>query len=164
MKEDFLFKLLALISPFVSGFITYALTKRSKRDEYLMQNRLPAFKDIAAVLVKIKKYCIGQIAAEEGAEFSPYFGNEELATSALILRTELADARFLNEVFLTSKSTELLNQVAEQLSMLCNLELAMAGSPTREDAASLVGNGYTTMLDVVETTLAGVYKQVGLNN
>ena len=162
MKEDLLFKILAVVSPFVSGFFTYLLTKRSKRDEYLFQNRLPAFKDIAAVLIKIKKYCIDQIAEERGAEFSPYYGNEELVTSALMLRTELADARQLNEVFLKSSSRELLNTVDRQLSMLCNLELYMAGSKTREDAASLVGDGYTVMLEVVETSLEGMYKQVGL--
>jgi hypothetical protein len=52
MDNETLFKILAIVSPFISGAITYLLTQRAKKSEYLYQNRIPAFKEVLPILIK----------------------------------------------------------------------------------------------------------------
>jgi hypothetical protein len=158
MDNDTLFKVLAVVSPFASGFITYLLTLKSKRKEYQYQNRLPAFKEVQTVLVKIRKECMGKIAFAKGTEFAPYFSNDGSPSD---LRTNLADVRQLNEVFFSSKSKALLDDVDNHLGLMCNAELYRFAAPTREESDKRTPD-YEPLLDSVETCLAGMYKEVGI--
>ena len=159
MTNETLFKILAVVSPFAASGITYLLTLRSKKNEYLYQNRLPAFKEVANVLINIRKYCVGKMADASGAEFSPYYNENG---SGLMFRTELADVRQLNEIFLTDRSKALLDKVDTQLNLLCHAELSFFGAVTREEGLTDIGNGYSVLLEVVEGCLKSLYKEVGL--
>lgn len=161
MTNETLFKILAVVSPFAASGITYLLTLRSKKNEYLYQNRLPAFKEVASVLIKIRRYCVGKMAEERGAEFSPYYDENG---SGLMFVTELADVRQLNEIFLTDKSKALLDTVDIQLNLLCHAEMSFFGAATREEGLMYIGNAYSLLLEVVEGGLKGLYKEVGLPN
>ena len=159
MDNDTLFKVLAVVSPFISGGVTYLLTQRAKKSEYLYQNRIPAFKEVLPVLIKIKKYAMGKIALNRGAEFSPYFDEEG---SALMLRTELANISDANEVFLTKKSKHLISNIDGQLGIFCNAELSfpnIINQPENPDEEII---DYTPLFDVTEKCIAGLYKEVGL--
>ena len=160
MDNDIIFKILAIVSPFVSGVITYILTQRVKKSEYLYQNRIPAFKEILLTLIKIKKYAIGKIALSKGAEFSPYYDEEG---SSLMLRTELANVGDTNEVFLTDKSKSLIANVDSQLGIFCNAELSASGRSSSEDD-DMYNINYDSLLDVVENCIRGLYSEVGLSN
>ncbi|MDO7849586.1 hypothetical protein Q5H92_24705 [Hymenobacter sp. M29] len=162
MTNETLFKILAVVSPFAASGITYFLALRSKKNEYLYQNRLPAFKEVAAVFAKIRKYCIGRMAIEVGAEFSPFYGEDG---SALELREQLAEVRQLNEVFLTDKSKSVLESVDERLAMLCHIELQAASIvqlPEPSEYASDTLTGWSDLLNVVEDALKVLYKEIGL--
>jgi len=159
MTNETLFKILAVVSPFAASGITYLLTLRSKKNEYLYQNRLPAFKEIASVLIRIRKYCAGKIADEMGAEFAPRFDENG---SGLMFVSELADARQLNEIFLTDKSKSLLDAVDTQLNLLCHAEMSFFSASTREEGITYIGNAYSLLFEVVEGCLKGLYKEVGL--
>jgi hypothetical protein len=162
MDNDTLFKILAVVSPFVSGGFTYILTQRSKKSEYLYQNRIPAFKEMLPVLVKIKKYTMGRMALANGAEYSPYFGTEG---SALILRTELANIKESNSIFLTKRSNKFISELDSSLGNFCNAETSAWGSPegyTRDEFIAVMPD-YSPLLDIVEKCLIGLYEEVGLS-
>jgi hypothetical protein len=161
MDNDTLFKILAIVSPFISGVITYLLTQRSKKSEYLYQNRIPAFKEILPVLIKIKKYAIGKIALYTGSEFSPYHDEEG---SSLMLRTELANIGDANEVFLTDKSKGLIADVDSQLGLFCNAELSFPNIKIESENPDLEMIDYRPLLDVIEKCIRGLYSEVGLPN
>jgi hypothetical protein len=157
MDNDTLFKVLAVVSPFISGYVTYWLTNRSKKSELLYQHRMPAFKEVVAVLVKIRQYAEGKIALERGAEFSPYFDE---AGSALSLRTELANASAVNEIFLTDKSKRLIQDVDSQIGIFCNAEIWITSRPIEETESRTAD--YTPLHNVVERSLKGLYKEMNL--
>lgn len=54
-NDDSLFKILAIISPFISGiiigFISNKLSNKSKKMELLYQSKIPAFKEIHKALI-----------------------------------------------------------------------------------------------------------------
>lgn len=156
MNNEALFKILAIVSPFISGAITYILTQRAKKSEYLYQNRIPAFKEVLPILIKIKKYAIGKIALSRGAEFSPYYDEDG---SSLMLRTELANIGDNNEVFLTDKSKKLIADVDSQIGIFCNAELSYHGNKANDPTWDI---DYTPLLDVVDKCISGLYKEVGL--
>jgi hypothetical protein len=157
MDNDTLFKVLAVVSPFVSGYVTYWLTNRSKKSELLYQHRMPAFKEVVGVLVKIRQYAEGKIALERGAEFSPYFDE---AGSALSLRTDLANASAVNEIFLTDKSKRLIQEVDSQLGVFYNAEIWITGRPIEEAEPRIAD--YLPLHNVVERCLKGLYKEMDL--
>lgn len=159
MDSETFFKIAAIVSPFLSGYVTYMLTNRSKKSELLYQNRMPAFKEVVAVLVKIRRYAEGKIALERGAEFSPYFDE---AGSALSLRTELANASAVNEIFLTDKSKRLIQDVDSQIGIFCNAEIWIAGRLIDEEVPRIAD--YTPLHNVVERSLKGLYKEMNLPN
>ncbi|MBG6188417.1 hypothetical protein [Flavobacterium sp. CAN_S2] len=71
------FKFLAVISPFVSAFLTglltYYFTLKTKKFDILYQNKIPAFKEITSELIELKKFCLGRVAYFQGNEVSPYW-------------------------------------------------------------------------------------------
>ncbi len=155
-----LFKVLAFISPLVSAllasFLTYQFGIRAKKKDYLYQNRIPTYKEVFAKLFRLKKYCLGKISQNQGNEFSPYFETEG---SALEIRTDIANVIDENEMFLTVKSKQQLNNLVGTLSLLCNAEVAMLN----EEESTLDSiNIYDLTLKGVEECIKGLQEELKL--
>ena len=86
----------------------------------LMNQTIPMIKEVNDVIIKIKKYCYGKQAQNQGNEFSPYFDEQ---SSGLTLRRELADVMESNMLFIKTPTLEVLSEVDGQLSLLCNFEV-----------------------------------------
>ena len=100
-----------------------------------------------------------KIALERGAEFSPYF--DEVG-SALSLRTELANASAVNEIFLTDESKRLIQDVDSQIGIFCNAEIWIAGRLI--DVEEPRTADYIPLYEVVESSLTKLYKEMDLPN
>ena len=85
--------------------------------------QIPAFKDIIRELVAFSSYCQGRIALEQGNELSPFITEDE---SALLYRTKISSAYTINRVFLDAESKDKIITLVNNISGLCNGELANA--------------------------------------
>ena len=152
------FQIASILSPFIAAILasllSYSFTTRTKRKEFLYQNRLEAFKLIAAKITSFKKYCIGKIALHSGHEFSPYYDEEG---SGLTFRTEIANEAELNQLFLTRKSRNAIDSLLGNMSLVCNAELH---APSSADAD--YGNVYDISLRECEKCLEVLYKELNL--
>ena len=153
------FQIASILSPFIAAILvsllSYSFTTRTKRKEFLYQNRLEAFKLIAAKITSFKKYCIGKIALHSGHEFSPYYDEEG---SGLTFRTEIANEAELNQLFLTRKSRNAIDSLLGNMSLVCNAELH---APSSADAD--YGNVYDISLRECEKCLEVLYKELNLD-
>lgn len=122
------YKVLSIISPFISaflaGFLTYSFTLKSKRFDILYQNKIPAFKEIVAKLISFKTFCLGRSAYYEGNEYSPYYERE---IGAFNHRDEIVRTVELNSIFLSANSRKVINDLLNQMSGLFSAEIALAG-------------------------------------
>ena len=91
--------------------------------------------------------------------FSPYF--DEVG-SALSLRTELANASAVYEIFLTDESKRLIQDVDSQIGIFCNAEIWIAGRLIDVEEPRIAD--YTPLHNVVERSLKGLYKEMNLSN
>ncbi len=153
------FQAASLLSPFVAAALTsllsYNFATKTKRKEYLYQNRVEAFKLIAAKVAAFKIYCEGRIAILRGNEFSPYYDE---AGSGLSFRSEIARESELNQIFLTPKSRKVITSLLGNISLMCNAELAASAS--EED---LYGNVYELAAKECENCLSILYSELDLD-
>jgi hypothetical protein len=118
----------AIISPFVSAaltaFLAFKFTSKSKRIDILYQNKVPAFKEIAANIISFKNFCEGRVAYFQANEFHPFY-TDSLGT--LGHRTKIALSFEENVVFVTKDARRVISDFLNQMSGLCNAEIALAG-------------------------------------
>jgi hypothetical protein len=158
-NTDLFFQVFAVISPVISsiatGYITYSLTNRSKKTEYLYQHRISAFKAIFKVVTAIRRFALGQIALELGAETSPYFDEPG---SPLSLSDDLARIREENEIFLTERSREALDRLNNSLGGFASIVLAQAGiAPAERDSVD-----YSPLEKLAKDSQAILYEEIDL--
>lgn len=125
------YKILSILSPFVSaslaGILTYYFTLKTKKFDILYQNKIPAFKEIAATLVDFKKFCWGRTAYFQGNEFSPYY---EDSVGTLEHRTKIAETSEFNSIFLSPDCKQSIDNLLNEMSGLCNAEIAIVSGDT----------------------------------
>ena len=155
MDNELFFKALSIIGPFVSGFVTYRLTQRSKRTEYLYQYRIPAFIEVFKVVATIKRYAEGQVAMALGNEFAPVFDEPG---SPLSLRISLFESRETNDIFLTSKSREALDELNTTLDILSSAYLNQKNA----DGTDSYDIDYRPLLELVSNTQRIMYDEINL--
>lgn len=155
------YKILSILSPFVSAFLagllTYYFTLKTKKFDILYQNKIPAFKETVSKLVDLKKFCLGRIAYFQGNEFSPYFQD---TAGALHHRTEISNIYELNAIFLSSDSKKVIDNLLNEMSGLCNAEIAM----TSGDTLSGVEKEYDRILKLTENCISTLYTDLNLKN
>jgi hypothetical protein len=121
-------QIVAIISPFVSAalaaFLTYKFTYRSKRIDILYQNKVPAFKEIAANIISFKNFSEGRVAYFQANEFHPFYTD---SLSTLEHRIKIATSLEANVVFVSKNSRIVISDFLNQMSGLCNAELSIAG-------------------------------------
>ena len=121
-------QIIAIFSPFVSAvltaFLTFQFTSKSKRLDILYQNKVPAFKEVAANIISFKNFCEGRVAFFQANEFHPFY-TDSLGT--LEHRTKIALSLESNIVFVSKDSRAIVSDFLNQMSGLCNAELAIAG-------------------------------------
>jgi hypothetical protein len=156
--NDF-YQLAAVISPFISaslaGALTYFYSTKTKRKEYLYQNRIEAFKQIFAKISALKKYCAGKIASYGGHEFSPFWAE---GPGGLHHRTEIAEAALMNQIFLSKASQRVIDELIDDLGMMCNIDLQIS-SNSELDYSSI----YVTTLARSEQCLELLYTELDLD-
>ncbi|WP_139255090.1 hypothetical protein [Hymenobacter psychrophilus] len=157
------FSSFVIISPFISAALasslTYIFGTRAKRKELLYQNRIESFKQIAIRVSELKKYCIGQLAVYQGNEFSPFY---ELEGSGLTHRGAIANITEYNQIFLTSKSKKALENLINNISMICNAELYIA-SQSFDDIPVDHNSIYEYTLKQADLCLSIIYNELGLD-
>lgn len=153
------FQIASIVSPFIAAILasllSYSFTTKTKRKEFLYQNRVDSFKSIAAKITSFKKYCLGRIASLKGNEFSPYYDEEG---SGLTFRREISTDSELNQLFLTKKSRSAIDSLLNNMGPLCNAELHNA--PPNEYS---YGNVYELSLKECENCLEILYKELDLD-
>jgi hypothetical protein len=153
------YKLLSIVSPFVSAFLaslfTYFFTLRTKRFDILYQNKIPAFKEITSKLIDLKKFCIGRVAYFSGNEYSPYY---EENVGALHHRTEIANITDLNSVFFSTKSRNTIDNLLNELSGLCNAEASIVSGNEMLRAE----NEYERISRVIEKCIETLYSELNI--
>ncbi|WP_139218421.1 hypothetical protein [Pedobacter antarcticus] len=154
-----IFKLLAIISPFVSaalgGLITYIFTIRGKRYDLLYQSKIPAFKELSLELTAFRNYCLGKVASDEGNEFSPYL---EEGKGTLTHRTDIALSIAHNGIFFKPTSRQSVGELMNNMSMLCNIELGLAAG---KEYGNLKEN-YFEMANKTSDLIEMLYKELNL--
>ncbi|MBN8787250.1 MAG: hypothetical protein J0I84_09175 [Terrimonas sp.] len=119
-------QIIAIISPFVSAFLsaflTYKFTSQSKRLDILYQNKVPAFKEIAANIISFKNYCDGRVAYVQGDEFHPFYKD---SIGVLEHRTKIASSFETNIVFVSKHVRGRLSDLVNEMSRLCNAEISI---------------------------------------
>jgi len=151
--------MLAIFSPFVSvalgSLITYFFTIRGKRYDLLYQSKIPAFKEMSLELTAFRNYCLGKVASYEGNEFSPYL---EEGKGTLTHRTDIAMAIANNGIFFRPTSRETVEQLMDEMSMLCNIEVGLAAG---NDCGDLTDN-YRKMAEKTSRAIEILYKELNL--
>ena len=121
-------QIIAIISPFVSAaltaFLTFQFTSKSKRLDILYQNKVPAFKEIAANIISFKNFCEGRVAYYQANEFHPFYTD---SVGTLEHRTKIALSLEANVVFVSKDARTVISDFLNQMSGLCNAKLAIAG-------------------------------------
>ncbi|WP_303312187.1 hypothetical protein [Hymenobacter sp. BT730] len=161
-QMDF-FKIFLTIAPFISAglasFLTYSFGTKAKRKEYLYQNRVESFRQIAIKVSELKKYCFGKIALIQGNEFSPFF---DLEGSGLMHRSAIADTVDFNQIFLTKKSRQYLDELIAHMSFICNKELAISGRGMHEEPSN-DSSVYESTVKKADECLAVLYRELDLD-
>lgn len=154
------FKLFVLAAPFISAglasYLTYVSSTKAKRKEYLYQNRIEGFKEIATNIAELKRYCLGNIALNQGNEFAPFYDE---TGSGLMYRTAIAHAADFNQIFLTNISQKSISELLDQMSFICNFELLKSTNPDEFSDISV----YNATLKQAESCLSTLYKELGLD-
>ncbi|RKS03196.1 hypothetical protein [Flavobacterium sp. 102] len=155
------FKVLAVVSPFISAFLagllTYYFTLKTKKFDILYQNKIPAFKEIALKLIELKKFCLGRSAYYQGNEFSPYW---EENLGALEHRTAVAEIFEINSIFLSKSSKKSIENLISEMSGLCNAEISIAGT----NEISGVEKEYERIAKITEETINILYSDLNLKS
>jgi len=155
------------LSPFIAAFLasygTYLFTIRGKKYDILLRERITAFKTVQQRIVSLKRYCLAMIAEYEGNEFAPHFEglSDEDKMSALEHRAKLSHIVEDNLIFLSHSSRKSLNELDGQLSLLCNLELLLAGNPD-ETIKSSAKSAYDATFSIIESCIDELYSELKL--
>jgi hypothetical protein len=161
--DDILKYLWPVLAGLLASCVTYLLTIRSKKYDILLKERIPAFKSIQQRIVSLKRYCDAQLAEHQGNEFAPRFDDlpDDSRTNALGHRTLLGNVVQQNLIFLSPGSRKSLQELDAQLSLLCNLELVLAGDPD-ERIASSAPSAYEATLKRIEECVNSLYSELKL--
>jgi len=151
------YKLLAIISPFLSAgltsFITYMVTMKGKRFDLLHQSKIPAFKELSASLIAYKNYCLGQVAIYQGNEFSPYDGD---GGGTLHHRTEIARVASFNAIYFSKQTRDSIDELLNTMSGLCNAELYLAAGQEMGD----LSESYFGMFERTDKCIDKLYREL----
>lgn len=154
-------EIIATISPFVSAtltaFLTYKFTARSKRLDILYENKVPAFKEIAANIIAFKNFCEGRVAYCQGNEFHPFYTD---SLGMLEHRTKIAKSLEANVVFVSKDARVVVTDFLDQMSRLCNAELSIASGDTDMEQDS----EYQRMAILGDSVVELLYNELNLPN
>jgi hypothetical protein len=152
--SEFFFKIAAIVSPFLAAalsvILTYYFTFRAKKWDILYASKIPAIKEIAQKLVELKKYCSGVLAYLHAIENAPYY---HPPGGALDLWKEIADNSVMNSLFVSAKSRKMIDDILQNLGIICNIEMRLVLDPT----LSGIESPYETMHTMVEECLQSLY-------
>lgn len=152
-------QLAAIISPFISAtltaFLAYKFSVRGKGFDILYQNKVPAFKEIASHIIAFKNFCEGKIACSQGNEFHPFYID---TFGALEFRTKIAQSLEANVIFVSKDSRAIVTDFLNQMSGLCNAEIAFAGGNYDIDATA----EYERMATLADSAIEVLYLELNL--
>jgi hypothetical protein len=153
------YKVLSIASPFISALLasllTYYFTLKTKRFDILYENKIPAFKEISIKLIEFKKFCNGRVAYFIGNEYSPYY---EANAGTLHHRTEIAQVSEFNSIFLSTESRSLIEDLLNQMSGLCNAEVAILSG----DQMPGIEKEYERLSKLTENCISKLYSDLNL--
>ena len=156
------YKLLAIVSPFVSaflsGFLTYRFLIKGKKFDILYENKIPIFKEFSVFLVKLKTYVYGRTSYLENNEHSPYW---EENIQAFGYFKDLIELYELNSVFLSPNSRKSIELLLNELSNLKSAELANLNDDSIENMKGNI-NLYLMIETQAEKCLQTLYKELNL--
>ncbi len=153
-------QIIAIVSPFVSSvltaFLTFKFTSRSKGIDILYQNKIPAFKAIAVNVISFKNFCEGRVAYYQANEFHPFYTD---SLGVLEHRTNIAKSIEENVAFVSKDSRLVISDLLNQMSGLCNAELAIAGGNSMQPTSE-----YERMAKLADSAVEVLYQELNLPN
>lgn len=153
------YKILAIVSPFLSailtGLITYNITMKGKRFDLLYQSKIPAFKDLSVALTNYKNFCTGRVAFYEGNEYSPYW---EEGTGTLRHRTEIAEVSSMNSIYFSLKTRKSIEDLLNSMAGLCVAEFQIV----LKNELLCLKESYFDMYEKTETCINEIYAELNL--
>lgn len=153
-----LYKIAVLISPFVatgiSVLVTYKFTIKQKKFELLNQFKVPAFRELVEKLTDYQNFCVGKVSYYTGNEYSPYF---ETGPGTLHHRTLIDKVFSINRVYFSVKSNEIVNNMLNDMGLLCNIEaMETSGNDIKDFNMT---QAYIDMSDKVQDCIDALYKE-----
>jgi hypothetical protein len=117
-----------ILSAIFIAWFAYFLSKRGKKHEIVTKEKIESAKALNKYLSDLEKYCYAKIGSIEVHEFSPYNAEKNgTPNSALGHRTNIFSIIVENKIFMEKPIKLSFEALDEQLNLLCNLELWMAG-------------------------------------
>ena len=160
--DNSFYKILAIISPFISailsGFFTYRFLIKGKKFDILYENKIPIFKEFSAFLLKLKTYIYGRTSYLENNEHSPYWEENIEASRYLKALIEIYE---LNSVFLSRESRKRIQELIEQLLNLKSAELASFNDSSKEIIKGSL-DLYLIIETQAENCLQTLYRELNL--
>lgn len=120
-------KVLGLLSPFVSAFlaswVTFHVGQRRARSDAFLKARLDAARDLLAAVSKVARYCEARVSEWQGNENGSR--RPEGLVTALVLLDEMGESVSRAAVFLTESEHDRVTQLTLQLSLAASFERAI---------------------------------------
>jgi hypothetical protein len=161
MEEIFNF-LSPFIAAFLASWITYRLTLKSKKIDYLLKYRIESFKNLSNKISQIKKqylYNISELTTDDIGIHKSILENNK-SKSTMILLTELISIHEESQIFLTKKARSTLNDFIKKTSTICGMELSMSNEANQEDFKESYVNRYNQAIKEIESCLEVLYKEL----
>lgn len=120
MDNQELFKWLAIFSPIFSGiivgFVTHKLLNRSKRIEFLYQNKTRAFNELSKILIDYR------FELEQKIYNNPFLERSSDAKGTVETLTLLNNALVRNTVYLNKESVKAVMDLVTKINFYCNFQ------------------------------------------
>ena len=120
MDNQELFKWLAIFSPIFSGiivgFVTHKLLNRSKRIEFLYQNKTRAFNELSKILIDYR------FELEQKIYNNPFLERSSDAKGTVETLTLLNNTLVRNTVYLNKESVKAVMDLVTKINFYCNFQ------------------------------------------
>jgi hypothetical protein len=158
-----IFKLLSpFIAAFLASWITYPLTLKSKKIDYLLKYRIESFKNLSSKISQIKKqylYNISELTTDDIGIHKSILENNK-SRSTMILLTKLISIHEEYQIFLTKRARSTINDFIRYTSTICGMELSMFDEANLEDFNESYVNRYKRAIKEIESCLVGLYREL----
>lgn len=134
----------------------------ARKHDILLDEKIRVFKELQKRLVAYKRYCEAALGEFSPSEFHPWLDSlpDEIDKSTLMHQTALHYLEQDNYIFLTDRARKALASLHDKMSIMCSLELAVAGSEVCAEITASVPGAYMSAMNRTDKCLVELYKDL----